>query len=182
MGARDLQSIGESIRRIADKGNGIKSGEVTAVDEAAGTCAVLLTGDEYARVDVLLNAVTDNDNGVYLVPTVGSKVWVSAIDETGLQGVVKCSNLQKVIVKADTLVEFNGGTNGGLVKVAELVDRLNGLENLLNQLITNYNSHTHSTTCGAGAGSTVALTAGTETGSISPITTVEDIENEDVKH
>lgn len=41
------------------------------------------------------------------------------------------------------LTQFNGGQNGGMVLLLQLVAKLNNIENLLNQFIALYNSHTH---------------------------------------
>jgi hypothetical protein len=66
-----------------------------------------------------------------------------------------------------------------VVKVIELTEKLNNLEQLLNDLVTKYNSHTHSgvSTGGGMSGVTTAL----ETGTLTP-TQRSEIENEQITH
>jgi hypothetical protein len=128
------------------------SGTVVAgsVNEAAATCTVLLsTNDESApTAGILLNAVTENVNGVLVIPKDDSHVWVAEIDK-GKWGLIKTSDVKKVIVKIsgteELIVEsgkavFNGGSNHGMVKVAALVSKLNAVETDLNNLKAAFNA------------------------------------------
>lgn len=76
-------------------------------------------------------------------------------------------------------IQFNDGTNGGMVLVNQLTTKLNNLENLVNNLITQYNSHTHILALTSGTG-TAAITISQETGMISPITKAADIQNDKI--
>jgi len=77
----------------------------------------------------------------------------------------------------DTDMRFNGGGNGGLINIADIVSKLNTLENTLNAFFTLFNAHVH--TGNLGAPVTPPLTPQTTT--FTP-TTVQDIEDNKVKH
>ena len=76
------------------------------------------------------------------------------------------------LVASDTIT-LNDGAYGGLVKVIDLVTKLNNLENKVNSIITAYNAHSH-----PGNG---LPTASTITGSLIP-TNRNDIENTKINH
>jgi tetrahydromethanopterin S-methyltransferase subunit B len=170
----------------------VMSGVVRDVDADGGTCDVELSVDDegQATPGIITNVVTDNMEGLTMVPVIGSQVWVAEIDGPGKWGLVKCSELQTVVVKiGDTaelevtsgVVVLNGGENGGLVKVQELVDKINRLESKVNGLVTKYNAHTHLYNPGPGTPVVTATPPVTET-AITPVTTVANIENPNVKH
>ena len=143
--------------------------EVKTVDELSRTCVVIAlsgkVGNEYTA-----RLMASIDDGILAVPAVGSTVVVSGSDfNTGC--IVQYSEVEKII--------FRGGDLGGLVKVIELTEKLNNLEELLNNLITKYNTHTHAGVT-AGGGST-AVTTSIETGTLTP-TQQNEIENDKIKH
>jgi len=72
---------------------------------------------------------------------------------------------------------FNGGANNGLIVIKSLVEKINALENRLNQHVALYNLHVH--TGNIGAPTTPPVASDTE---VLTNTTVVDIENPDVKH
>jgi hypothetical protein len=74
-----------------------------------------------------------------------------------------------------------GGENGGVPLAKELTTKIKALEDILNDLITKYNSHVHATTCGAGAG-TAAATTSLETQSITQGIQQSDIEHPNITH
>ena len=81
-------------------------------------------------------------------------------------------------------IKLRGDQFGGLIKVEELVKKINRLEDGLNDLISKYNSHIHTTTATVGATPTPGVIAPpVATGSpITPNTQKGDIENEKVLH
>lgn len=90
------------------------------------------------------------------------------------------------VVTNDGKRKFNDGSFGGLVKSVDpdntqkgLLARLNKLENLLNEFINIYNTHTH-TASSFGAPTTVPSSI--ETNTISPITSRSDIESDYITH
>lgn len=135
------------------------------------------------------NAITDMpsvqltaevDDGFLLIPAIGSTVlvlfskrqppYVTMFSE--LQG-VQVTIGDKAIEMSGEKTIFNSGSFGGLIKINDLVAKLNNVENLLNSLIVKYNAHVHT------ANNTPTLSI--ETGSITP-TTVIEIENPTVVH
>jgi hypothetical protein len=170
-----------------------KSGVVRSVDTGAQKAQVQLTmHDKDQTVDVLLNATPDNDMGIIIYPKVDSDVVVCDIDGDGIYTIIQYGKIDKLVVKIGSTTELevtdgnivmNGGSYGGLVKVSELVDKIKSIENLLNSLINKFNAHTHPYLPGPGpTPSPTSVTATPETGSISPVTAIADIENQHVKH
>lgn len=74
-------------------------------------------------------------------------------------------------------VMINGDGNGGLIKIQSLVDKLNNLENKVNDIITKYGVHTHLDPVSGATGTPSAIV----TGAITP-TVKNELENEKVKH
>lgn len=160
--------------------------EVTSVDEAARTCeAVAISGrSEVPFTGVrLMPGVAD---GILTVPAVGSTIIVS-YSKRIKPFVLQFSEVDKwVLISGSSFIEvkdgkitLNDGTFDGLVKVGELTEKLNNLENKVNALLTAYNSHTHTgVTTGPGtSGSTASVVTGTL-----PLTQQADIENDTVIH
>ncbi len=172
----------------------VMSGVVRAVD--GGTCEVELSVDDegQATPGIITNVVTDNMEGLTMVPVIGSQVWVAEIDGPGKWGLVKCSELETVVVKIGGTAEMevtsgtvvlNGGENGGLVKVQALVDKINRIENAFNAHLTIFNAHVHAVpnALPAASGPVVASPVVVpDTGTIAPVTAVANIENPDVTH
>lgn len=142
MSTQAQRKIGDHIRRIAGTSQPqlpIMSGIVKEVNEEEGTCGVDLSVDDEDTTTsgIMINAVTNNNNGVLLIPAQNSHVWVAEIDGPGKWGIIKCSNVEKVIIKISGTAEMevtsehikmNGGSNDGLVKVNYLFSRLQTLE------------------------------------------------------
>jgi hypothetical protein len=127
------------------------------------------------------------DDGIMIVPTVGSTVFVlysthhapfialfSEVDQ-----IVLISGGAQIKISNTGLVQFNDGTYGGLIQIAQLLTKINNLENLVNDLITKYNAHTHAGV-EAGAGITAPPTP-TEDESLTP-TERDELENTTVTH
>lgn len=176
---------------------------VDAVDIPTRTCTVTTTGDRAPVQFTNVQLMPSVDDGLLLIPAIDSTVIVS-YNTFNQPFVLLFSELEKVLLVAgennasfqvdknglvleinqtslkiqDGKTIFNEGQLGGMVKVAELTQKLNNLENLVNNLITKYNSHTHILTLSTGTGS-AAPTTTTETGTLTP-TQRADIENEKV--
>ena len=92
-----------------------------------------ITGQSTLDFDVQLQAgVAD---GLVIEPLIGSMVYVLMSKYT----------LPFIIQYSDVVsLSINGIEFGGLVKVIELTQKLNAMENKLNSIITAYNSHVHS--------------------------------------
>ena len=143
---------------------------VVSVDENARTaqCKTISTDAEVMLTVRLMPTV---DDGVFVVPTVGSTVTVSTD--------VNCEPIVVGYTETDKIV-LRGGQFDGLVKVAELTTKLNNAEKKINAIINAYNAHTHILTLTMGTG-TAAPTVTQVVGTLTP-TQQADIENENITH
>lgn len=135
---------------------------VDSVDEPNRQCDCTPIGSDSTTSlpGVLLCA--ENNNGLVVFPHVGSTVIV-ALSTRNTAFVLMYSDVDKV--------QFMDGSFGGMVKVIDLVTQLNNVQNLLNQFITIYNTHTH-----AVSGAATAVPNQVETSTVTP-TVRSDIEN-----
>ena len=180
------QTIRNSIQELAGVKGADKvhliSATVLSVDETKRTCVVnAISGIGEQKIESVL-LMTAIDDGMLLVPAIGSTVFVS-YSTFNQPFVCLFSELQKVvfIVGENTLqltsdgIMYNGGSLGGLVKVIDLTTKLNNLENKVNSLITAYNSHIHPASSGTTSPTTTQVT-----GTLIP-TQQNDIENIKIK-
>lgn len=137
------QAIETAMTAVAGKRQikGVLSG--TAVNVRDTLCDVEREGAP-TIYDVRLNAI-DNDLQSYvtIVPAEKSNILVAVIEKLKTEAVVvRCSEVQKVLIKigANTVVMnddgfvFNDGDNEGVVKINELVKKLNAVEKDINNL------------------------------------------------
>jgi len=179
------------------------SATVDSVDVAARTCIVTTISSQGAVTIENVQLMASVDDGFLLVPAVDSTVLV-VYSTFNQPFIAMFSELEKVLIVAgennaslqidadgllleiadtkltisDGLTKFNDGQLGGLVKLLSLVTKLNNLENLVNNLVTKYNAHTHILTLSTGTG-TAAPTTATETTVLTP-TQRADIENDKI--
>ncbi len=189
------KQISEELHRICHVGQDgsfpIMSGKVvpSSINETEGTCKVVFPIDDMGvETESVINAVLQNSNGLILYPDDDSTVLCCL--EGGSWIIIKCSDLTKVkvtigsttLVMDSAGVVFNGGNLGGMVKVQELTDKVNRLENSLNTLSQKWN-----TFCGVyipGSPTITGLPATLSTSTVtevSPLTQRSDIENTNVK-
>lgn len=159
---------------------------VLSVNETERTCVVDPINDEANIFDVKILA--DPTTGWFMMPSVDSTVVVSMLDKDNAF-VVLYSKIDKIIfaIENQTLqvdstgFVFNGGNFNGLVKVAELVQKLNTIENDLNTLKQVFS--TGWIVLPNDGGAALKLAAATWAGAlITPITTQADLENTKIKH
>lgn len=136
---------------------------VNSVDMDKRLCEVTtVTGNATLTFNAQLTAgVAD---GMIYEPEIDSFVYV-AFSKYAIPFVILYSDLASLILK--------GGEFGGLVKVIELTEKLNNLENKVNEIIAIFDAHVHS-----------ALNAPTTTLITETLTPTqrEDIENATIKH
>ena len=124
-----------------------------------------ITGQSTLDFDVQLQAgIAD---GLVIEPLVGSMVYVLTSKYT-LPFIVQYSDIVSLTM--------NGSEFGGLVKVIELTQKINALENKVNDLITKFNTHTH-----VAAGSPTSISNLVVSGTLTP-TQQNEIENIVIKH
>jgi len=151
--------------------------EVLSVDTNKRTALVrMINGNSSNDITVRLMAAVDD--GALYIPSVGSTVLVMASDY--VQPVIAMySGIDSIIwlggdYDGVPIVTHPTNANKGLLK------KINNLEDIVKDLITKYNAHTHVTTCAAGPGTANATTT-QETGTITN-TTQSDIEHPYIKH
>ena len=156
------QQFRESVKQTAIGDERIYSTYATVKAVDGAFCSVIpFDGDEVIE-EVQLQAVTSG-NGLLLVPVIDSIVLVNWLSKNK-PFVVMYSELQSVSLRGDDY--------GGLVKVEEVTNRLNNIEDAFNKFVNTYNTHTH-------AGNGVITTS---RGSTTTKTTQAELENENVKH
>lgn len=121
--------------------------------------------------EVVCRLMASVDDGLLHIPEVGTTVVV-LLSKTVDPLIILYSGIEKTIMR--------GGQFEGLVKVIELTEKLNNLENKVNTLINTFNNHTHILTLTVGTG-TAAPTVTPVTGTLTP-TQQADIENDKITH
>lgn len=184
-------------------------GQVTAVD-GTDTCTVEPVDGGATLYKVRLRSTIDgNDEGVVSIPSVDSYVIVSPIDHNENKLFVsRFSNVESWHVKTenstsielkddgtteikgdgstitlnnDGTVNLNGSNFGSLIKINEIVDRLNAIEDAVSQLVNDFNVHTHPYTDTPIGAATTSVTTGISSANAGT-TTVAAIENDKVQH
>ncbi len=139
------KNIIEGMKKLMDQGrsigaSGIVKAKVLSTSDNLVQCEV----DGVEIPDVLLRPVESGSNmAVMIVPKKGSYVLIAEIDRGGRYVVVGVDQAEKVLIKVEdyTLdvlqsgIELNGSGHDGLVKVKQLVGKLNNLENRFNTLL-----------------------------------------------
>lgn len=109
-------------------------GRAVNVDEVTRTCDLEPIEDEAPRAGIRLQSAESGTTGIVLIPKEDSFIVVSFFDRT--TGFVSLtSELEKILIDTD-LVQFNGGDNGGLINIDDLVTQMNKSQNDLNSLKT----------------------------------------------
>jgi hypothetical protein len=159
------------------------AGTVKSVNTTDCTCHVLPIDGSADMPDVKLRGVNDGaDFGAVLFPKVGANVVVAKLMGNYNNTVMlMCDSFESVQIKQQNgitinvdafgNIELNGGQFGGLVKVGQLVSRLNAIEQALNSIKGAFTAWVPALK--------IAITP-----YLSPIsqTTVSSIENPKVKH
>ena len=168
--------IKEAIEKLANTHDveyvNILKCEVISVSDTEIVCKPVNSKIASEIIVPLLNL---NGNTISCTPSIESIVLV-AITNKNLITLLSVDDADEINISANLKIEFNGGEFGGLVKINELLEKINNLENLLNDLIVKYNTHTH-----AVSGAVAIITTLLETESLIP-TMLNEIENENITH
>lgn len=148
---------------------------VDTVDKDARTIDCSPINEGAPLLGVNLQANQGADFGLCLFPEVGSFVVVGFVADGAAGAVLLTEKIESAeivigdtsaIMDADGLrvdtekmsahinrgdIIFNGGDLDGLVIIQKLTDKLNELKDTVNDLITKYNAHVHTTTATVGA-------------------------------
>jgi hypothetical protein len=160
------QSIRESFVKLMNATDPIRSVEVISVEFPTFT-GKLITGEELPNIRLVAE---ESDNNIYVIPKVGTNVIIGFVD--------KMNAILLLPAEVDE-VYLRGEAEGGLVKVNDLVTKLNNIESDLNTLKTAFSSWVVVPSDGGAA--LKAITA-TWSGQQLTQTTVNDLENDNVKH
>lgn len=187
MGDRDIEMAVRKLAGVDLNDNlALVACTVVSVDLDSRTCdCTPISGDAVTDIPNV-QLMAELDDGFLIVPSVNSTVFVlystrhvpyvalfSQIDQ-----IIMITGNSQVIIK-DGLIQFNDGSYGGLIQIAQLVTKLNNLENTVNDLIKKYDLHTH-TGVQAGAGIS-APPVPLELETLTP-TQQEELENTTVTH
>lgn len=160
------------LRLLRENQNGAMLGKVESVEEEKVNCTVsLVNTPEIVLENVRLRATDDErDEGFVIFPRVGSYVLIGKTLFFDAYYVAMFSEIENIII--------NGGKLGGMVKVNDLVKKMNDIEQALNQLKQLITSWTPAP--GDGGGALKLLISTWASQSLTP-TQVKDLENPSVK-
>lgn len=178
---------------------------VDEVDKTARTIDCTPINEGAPLLGVNLQANQEADFGLCLFPEKGSYVVVAFVAD-GAAGVVllteKIESAEIVIGDTSAVMDadgvrintekmsahinreniiFNGGDLDGLVVIQKLTDKLNELKDTVNDLITKYNSHIHTTTATVGTGPAGVISPTTSTATAAKAFVKSDYENTKIK-
>ena len=160
----------KSLQEIGRQPVTLLVGKVLEVDTDKAICKVESQNKTF--FDVALRAINDGENsGLLVVPEVNSIVLIGRQFESKNFSVVMTSTVSEIHLKGD---DFNG-----LVKVSDLVTKLNDIENDINDLKTVFSTWV---TVPNDGGAALKAAAGTWYASLLTPTDQSEIENENVKH
>lgn len=167
----ESREIAEAIQAIAKTGETQYQSLICTVDSvnlSARTCVCTPNNGSAQFTDVLLNA--DKTNSFLLVPSVGGKVEVTQLsDEVAFISMV--GDLDEIYMLGDA--------NEGIVKVIELTQKLNNLENDINNLKAAFSAWV--TVPNDGGAALKAAAASWYGASLTP-TTKAEIQNSKIQH
>jgi hypothetical protein len=151
---------------------------VVSVDSNDRTCEVEPLNGNASLYDVRFQAEIGMTEGIYVEPAVDSTVLVAFINNTQA-AVIQYSEVDNIYIDTSGDTIFNGGNNGGMVKVADLVTKLNNIENDLNTVKAAFSGWTPVPNDGGASlkTATAVWAANTLT-----LTTQNDLKNDKVKH
>lgn len=159
-------------------------GTIKSVDEDKATCVVVVENDVEVPGVLLQANICD---GLLMIPKIDS--GVSILWSTNNPAfVVQFSDIEKyylqvgdaeLTITSDGKIQLNDGSFYGLVKVEELVDKLNALENDLNTLKAAFSGWTPVPNDG---GAALKAASATWAGDTFTDTVKADLENSDITH
>lgn len=165
-----ITNIKDAIMRINPQTNNYSVVcNVSDIDTSKSICNCTPIDGSAILVNVRINA-SDKD-GFKLIPKDGSVVLVTLINKT--------TGYVAMVSEVDE-IHLNGLNEDGVVKVNDLVTKLNNLENKVNALVAFSASHTHPY-INVVSPATTSVTTSPVTGTLTP-TVKSNLENIKVKH
>ena len=163
----DVNAIAKNLRLIVNKGREIEDNIILCtVNSVSGLyCEVQPIDESLASIPDVRLASELHDTNFFIIPTVDSVVGVLAFSD------IETTDYYVAMFSEIDSIKIRGDQYDGLVKVGDLVTKLNNIENKVNLIISTFNAHVH------GGAPTATPVAGTLT------TTVQaDLENTAVTH
>lgn len=147
--------------------------KVVAVDIGARSCTCTPINGGAELQDVRIQADLNSTAGIFIEPVIDSNVIVSFLSSE-IAFISLFTDIENIKIDVSDKITFNGGTNGAMVKIGDLVTQLNDIENKVNDIIATYNNHTHVETGGT-TNATLSIVLG-----FLPLTTTTDIDNPNI--
>ncbi len=178
---------------------------VDEVDKTARTIDCTPINEGAPLLGVNLQANQEADFGLCIFPEKGSSVVVGFVADGAAAVVLLTEKIESAeivigrtsaVMDADGLridtekmsahigrenIVFNGGDLEGLVVVRKLTDKLNELKDTVNDLITKYNAHIHTTTATVGTGPVGVISPTASTATAAKPFNKSDYENTKIK-
>jgi len=150
-------------------------GTVTDIDEQKYTVEVSI-GEAIFR-NVPMRVLIGVRASVVEIPVLNTDCHLEFLDgDLNRPQLAYVQDVKDLLINCENVI-FNEGTLGGMVKAGAATEKLNNIENLLNNFIGLYNAHTHPV---ISEGAPTGPTESTEGGVLTP-TTQADIENPKIK-
>ena len=147
-------------------------GTIAAVDENSKTCNI--DDDGFMMYGIRLQSVTNAAAGILKVPKIGAQALAVKIEDGDGFMLLDCAEYDKII--------FNGGTNGGLINIQSLVNKINAIENDLNSLKTVFKTTWIPPTLSPDSGAALKAAAATWAGQTISKTQPKDLEDKTITH
>jgi len=166
------QDLGDLIRRLTENNEELYSlpCKVKEVDGETATLAPL-NGDA-DLLDVKLTAGA-SETPLLITPVIDSVVIATFLSKD-TAFISLYSEIESVAIRGDQF--------GGLIKIEELVSKLNRLEDKVNGLVSKFNSHGHPYVISTGPAPNPTAPPLSQETPIAPTTQRADLENENVNH
>lgn len=147
---------------------------VKSIDIDKRTCECTAI-DGHTEYDLTAKLMASVDDGILFIPAINSTIKV-IFSQNVEPFVIQYSEIENIIIDAKIKIQFNDGSFGGLIKITDLVGRLNTLEKDLNTVKQVFATWTPL----AETGLKTSLTAWS--GRQLTETKTKDIENERITH
>jgi hypothetical protein len=151
---------------------------VNSVDTSERTCEVTPLNGKADLFDVRFQAELSLTEGLFIEPKVNSTVLVAFINSVQA-AVVMCSEIENIYIDTQGDTIFNGGTYDGMVKVGDLVTKMQQVEGKVNDVLTALQGIVIPL---APSGTYSFLPIFSPITTINPLTQQSDLENTKVQH
>jgi len=125
----------EKLKQIAKGGTNSMLAQVKAVNADECTCTLWDEDTKLEYSEVRLRPVLDGKESFTLIPKINTWALAVRIENDEDWMLIAVGEADKWKLKCDQ-VEFNGGLNGGLIKIDSLISEINGIKTDINNLKT----------------------------------------------